>query len=60
MSSAYEEALRELQLKDRSDPITKLIAKKIIEIIRSGERNPSRISAATIKALGGNPKKATN
>jgi hypothetical protein len=56
MSAAYEHALRELQLKDRSDPITELIARKIIEITRSGERDPARISAATVQALAGNPK----
>jgi hypothetical protein len=31
MTAAYEDALRVLQLADRQDPITELVAKKIIE-----------------------------
>lgn len=52
MTAAYEAALRALRLKDRSDPITELIARKIIEIVRSGEHDPPRICARAIKELG--------
>jgi hypothetical protein len=38
MSAAYEEVLRVLQLADRQDPITELVAKKVIDVCQSGER----------------------
>jgi hypothetical protein len=44
MSAAYEETLRVLQLADREDPITELVARKIIEVAGTGERDPKRIS----------------
>jgi hypothetical protein len=37
MTAAYEDALRVLQLADRQDPITELVAKKIIEVAELGE-----------------------
>jgi hypothetical protein len=52
MSSAYEQALKTLRLADRNDPVSELVAKKIIDIARTGETDPSRISALAISALG--------
>jgi hypothetical protein len=52
MAEAYESALRLLGLIDRSDPITEILAKKIIEIAETGERNPQRLSALAIKQIG--------
>jgi hypothetical protein len=43
MTQAYEAALRELELVDRSDPVTELVATKIIEAVRLGERDPARV-----------------
>jgi len=37
LTDAYEHTLRKLNLVERSDPITQLIAKKIIEIGQRGE-----------------------
>jgi hypothetical protein len=31
-----------LQLADRTDPIAEIVAKKIIELAKGGERNPDR------------------
>ena len=42
MTAAYEDALRVLRLADRQDPITELVAKKIIEIAQLGESDPKR------------------
>jgi hypothetical protein len=50
--SAYEQALSELGLKDRNDPLTEMIAKKIIEIGQTGVREAAQISRLAIKALG--------
>jgi hypothetical protein len=52
MTTAYEDALRELGLVDRSDPITEIVAKKIIEIVQTGERDPLQIRMQAIAELG--------
>jgi hypothetical protein len=53
--AAYEETLRALELRDRSDPITNMVARKIIELGQTGVRDPLQISALAIKALGVTP-----
>jgi len=52
MTAAYEVALRLLGLTDRNDPVTEIVAKKIIEITRNGERDPPRICSRAILELG--------
>lgn len=52
LSAAYEAALQLLQLKDRADPVTELVAAKIIQVFRLGERDPPRICARALKELG--------
>jgi hypothetical protein len=49
MTEAYENALRTLGL---VDPVTEIVAKKIIEIAQTGERDPLRLAALTIQQLG--------
>jgi hypothetical protein len=49
---AYEETLRALRLKERSDPITQLVAEKIIAIGRIGIEDPAEISKLALKELG--------
>ena len=51
LTTAYEEALRVLRLKDRSDPATEMIAKKIIELAQRGERDPARLREYAIRGL---------
>jgi hypothetical protein len=53
--AAYEETLKALELRDRSDPITNMVARKIIELGQTGIRDPLQLSAAAIKALGATP-----
>ncbi len=50
--TAYEETLRALGLIDRSDPITQLVAEKIIAVGRSGIEDPAEISKVALKELG--------
>ena len=45
MTRAYEAALHGLRLADRPDPSTEIIARKIVECARTGERNPERLCA---------------
>ena len=40
MAAAYEGALIDLQLMDRNDPLTELIAKAIVTVTATGERDP--------------------
>jgi hypothetical protein len=46
---AFEDALRELKLLDRTDPATHLVAKRIIELAQNGERDPVRLCEAAVK-----------
>ena len=41
--AAYEATLKALDLADRSDPITELVARKIIDIGQTGVRDPMQI-----------------
>src|SRR5262245_49947548 len=50
--TAYEETLRALGLNDRSDPITQLVAEKIIAVGRLGIEDPAEISKVALKELG--------
>jgi hypothetical protein len=50
--TAYEQTLRALGLKDRSDPITLLVAEKVIEVGRLGIEDPAKISEVALKELG--------
>lgn len=52
MIAAYEDALRVLHLVNRTDPVTEIVAKKIIEVARTGERDPAAIRARAIEELG--------
>jgi len=51
MTTAYEDALRALGLTDRADPMTEILARKIIEIAQTGERDPARICAKAVAAI---------
>jgi hypothetical protein len=46
LGEAYEQVLRALGLVDRNDPITELIAKKILELGQSRVRTSAEIVAA--------------
>jgi hypothetical protein len=40
---AFEGSLEALRLADREDPVTRLVAEKVLEGARSGERDPQRL-----------------
>jgi hypothetical protein len=52
LSAAYEHTLELLELKDRTDPITTIIAKKIIDVFKSGEHDAGRLCSRAIQELG--------
>ena len=49
--AAYETTLKALELIDRSDPITELVARKIIAIGQTGVRDPLQISRLAVTDL---------
>ena len=51
LSSAFEAALRDLNLVDRADPATELVAKRIIELAQQGERDPLRLREGAVRGL---------
>jgi hypothetical protein len=51
MSAAYEDALRVLKLADPADPITELVARKIIEVAQTGESNRTRLRDKALAEL---------
>jgi hypothetical protein len=53
LTAAYERACESLLLNNRKDdPLSELVASKIIEVAQTGERDPIRICARAISELG--------
>ena len=52
MKVAYEAALVDVGVTDRNDPITELIAKAIVNVTASGERDPNEVMERALNALG--------
>ena len=52
MTAAYEAALIDLGIADRNDPLTELIARSIVNVTATGERDPALIKQRAINALG--------
>jgi hypothetical protein len=52
LTKAFELTLRSLSLVDRDDPVTEIVAKKIIEIGEGSVDTPAQISKLTIESLG--------
>jgi hypothetical protein len=51
MTTAFEDALGELNLTDRSEPLTEIIAKRIIDCGQRGERDHSRLREVALTNL---------
>jgi hypothetical protein len=51
ITAAYAQALHILCVVDRDDPLTEMIAKKIIKIAQSGVHDPVEIAALAIEGL---------
>jgi hypothetical protein len=52
MARAYESALVALRLTDRQDPLTEIVAKTIVEIAETGERDPDRLRDRALEEIG--------
>ncbi len=58
LTAAYEAVLHQLNLADRQDGITLMIAKKIIRLASQGEHDPERLMAKTIDVLTSSTRQA--
>jgi hypothetical protein len=52
MTMAYEEVLKYLGLVNRADPLTEIVASKIIEVANTGELDPAAMQQIVLKKLG--------
>jgi hypothetical protein len=52
LTNAYERTLQKLSLVDRNDPLTEIIAQKVIELGQRGVRDAGQLSELAIKELG--------
>jgi hypothetical protein len=52
MKAAYEAALLDVGVETRDDPITELIAKSIVNVVATGERDPKAVMERALNALG--------
>jgi hypothetical protein len=51
LGNVFEDVLRTLGLVDRKDPMTEMVAKKVVELAMAGIREPNRLTALTIQAF---------
>ena len=51
LGAAYERTLDALGLSDRNDPVTELVAKKLLAIHQTGICDPARLSAIAVEDL---------
>ena len=58
MCDAYERALAQLGLNDRSDPLTESVAKLIIEVAQTGQKDPAMICTHALRRLSGPQREA--
>jgi hypothetical protein len=49
--AAFEDALKDLCLTDREDPLTMMVAKMIIEFAKEGECDPARLRDAAVRSF---------
>ena len=52
LNLAFEQALRSLHLVDRNDPLTEIVARKIIEVGATGVRDVTKIADIAVQQLG--------
>jgi hypothetical protein len=55
ITSAFEDTLRALRLIDRTDPAVSMIARRLIELAKGGERDPILLRDAVLKSFRNDP-----
>ena len=51
IAGAFEEACRKLGLAERTDPLRDIVASKVLEVARTGERDPVRLCERALKEI---------
>jgi hypothetical protein len=51
MTTAFEAVCRTLQLVDCDDPLTEIVARRVIDVARTGERDPDRLRELVLMNL---------
>jgi hypothetical protein len=51
MSAAFESVCASLQLLNRTDPVTEIVARLVVEVAGTGERDPERIRDLVLISL---------
>jgi hypothetical protein len=51
LGKVFEDLLQTLGLVDRKDPMTEMVAKKLIDLANAGIRDPGRLKALTLEAF---------
>jgi hypothetical protein len=51
LSEVFEDVLKTFGIVDRQDILTTLIARKLVELARAGERDPRRLKQRTLRAF---------
>ena len=49
MATAFDCVLADLKLVDRNNPIVRMLAKLVIELVRNGERDPEKIRREVVR-----------
>ena len=57
LTTAFEDTLNALGLVDRKDPTVTMVAKRMFEMARGGERDPILLRDAVLNSLRGGPGK---
>jgi hypothetical protein len=52
LTTAFEDALGTLRLANRGNPSTEIVAKRIIDAAKNGERDPDKLCEYALEALG--------
>ena len=58
MRLAFHKACEVLQLSDKDDVFTEIVATRIVEVAKTGERDPDRLCSEVLDALSA-PRKAS-
>jgi hypothetical protein len=55
LCTVFEDVLKTLGLIDRRDVLTTMIARKLVELAKTGVRDPVRLKQLTLRAFGEKP-----
>jgi hypothetical protein len=51
LGNVFEDVLQTIGLVDRKDPMTEMVAKKLVELATAGMRDSARLKALTLQAF---------